>query len=114
MRPEYAPLALAYKERAAYTKHQLLAAMPAGPYAHQYIFLDFSENRGRLLMARPGDDEPTAQRLWDAMRDHYKGELRTPVATTPADWARIGTEWETFIEVRRDRTEGVGAMPGVG
>ena len=58
MRPEYAPLALAYKERAAYTKDQLLAAMPAGPYAHQYIFLDFPKNHGRLLMARPGDDEP--------------------------------------------------------
>ena len=52
-------------------------------------------------MARPGDDEPVAQRLWDAMADHYKGELRKPVATTPADWERIGREWETFLEVRR-------------
>ena len=48
------PLALAYKERAAFTRDQLLAAMPAGPYAHQYIFLDFPQNRGRLLMAGPG------------------------------------------------------------
>jgi hypothetical protein len=108
MRPEFAPLALAYKERAAYTKDQLLAAMPAGPYAHQYIFLDFPKNRGRLLMARPGDDEPEAQRLWDAMADHYKGELRKPVATTPADWARIAKEWETFLEVRRAGNKGRG------
>ena len=114
MRPEYAPLALAYKERAAYTKDQLLAAMPAGPYAHQYIFLDFPKNHGRLLMARPGDDEPDAQRLWDAMLDHYKGELRTPVATTPADWARIGREWSTFNEVRRNGPRGAAATPGVG
>ena len=35
----YAPLAVAYKERAAFTKDQLLAAMPAGPYAHQYILI---------------------------------------------------------------------------
>ena len=109
IRPEYAPIALAYKERAAYTKDQLLAAMPAGPYAHQYIFLDFTKNHGQLLMARPGDEEPVAQRLWDAMAEHYKGELRTPVATTPADWARYGKEWETFLEVRGKGTRGSAA-----
>jgi hypothetical protein len=114
MRPEYAPLAIAYKERAAYTKHQLLAAMPAGPYAHQYIYLDFPNNRGRLLMARPGDDEPVAQRLWDAMAGHYQGELRQPVATTPKDWERIGREWETFLETRRSVPKGAAALPGVG
>ena len=114
IRPEYAPLALAYKERAAYTKDRLLAAMPAGPYAHQYIYLDFTQNHGRLLMGRPGDDEPDAQRLWDAMAGHYKGELRQPVATTPADWARIAREWETFLEVRRKGTQGATIRPGVG
>jgi Sulfatase len=114
MRPEYAPLAIAYKERAAYTKHQLLAAMPAGPYAHQYIFLDFPKSRGRLLMARPGDDEPVAQRLWDAMVGHYKGELRQPVATTPKDWERIGREWESFLEVRSHQMTGPAASPDVG
>jgi hypothetical protein len=114
IRPEYAPLALAYKERAAYTKDQLLAAMPAGPYAHQYIFLDFPKKHGRLLMARPGDDEPVAQRLWDAMADHYKGELRKPAATTPADWVRIDKEWATFLEVRRAGPTGAAVAPGVG
>jgi len=93
----YRPLALAYKERAVFTKHQLLAAMPAGPYAHQYIFLDFDKRHGRLLMARPGEDEPAARRLWDAMEEHYKGELRAPHAVTSEDWARIENEWRTFI-----------------
>jgi hypothetical protein len=114
MRPEYAPLAVAYKERAAYTKDQLLAAMPAGPYAHQYIFLDFPKNRGRLLMERPADDEPVAQRLWDAMASHYKGELRQPVATTPNDWGRIAREWESFLEVRARQKTGAVASTDAG
>jgi hypothetical protein len=114
MRPEFAPLALAYKERAAFTRDQLLAAMPAGPYAHQYIFLDFPENHGRLLMARPGDDEPVAQRLWDAMAVHYKGELRQPVATTPKDWERIAREWASFLEVRARQKTGAVASTDAG
>jgi hypothetical protein len=48
------------------------------------------------------------------MADHYKGELRTPVATTPSDWERIGREWETFIEVRRAGSTGAVSTPGVG
>jgi hypothetical protein len=34
--------------------------MPAGPNAHQYIFLVFPENLGLLLIARPGDDKREA------------------------------------------------------
>jgi len=88
--------------------------MPAGPYAHQYIFLDFPKNHGRLLMSRPGDDEPVAQRLWDAMAGHYKDELRQPVAITPKDWERIVREWETFLEVRRTGPISAPSTPGVG
>ena len=93
----YEPLALAFKERAAFTKKQLLAAMPAGPYAHQYIFIDFERKHGQLLMARPGDNAPEAQRLWDAMAAHYSDELKTPVATSPADLPRIAKEWGSFL-----------------
>jgi hypothetical protein len=115
IRPEYAPLALAFKERAGYTKDQLLAAMPAGPYAHQYIFLDFKTNHGRLLMARPGDEEIGAQRLWDAMDEHYKGELKKPVATAPEDWERIVREWESFLSVKSQmRPTDAAAEPGTG
>ncbi len=113
IRSEYAPLAIAYKERAAFTRDQLLAAMPAGPYEHQYLYFDFPQKSGRLLLARPLDDEPTAQRLWDAMQDHYKGELHKPVATTPADWPRIGEEWENFLEVRRKESESKTTALGV-
>ena len=88
--------------------------MPAGPYAHQYIFLDFAKNHGRLLMARPGDDEPVAQRLWDAMADHYKGELRKPYAVTREDWPRFGKEWEDFLIDRRKGRMDSAVSPGVG
>jgi len=103
IKPENEPLATRYKERAAFTKNQLLAALPAGPYAHQYIFFDFSKSHGHLLLERPNETEPDAQRLWDAMARHYKGELMKPVAITPADWDRIGTEWENFVGEQADR-----------
>ncbi len=97
IRPKYAPLALAFKERAAFTPQRLLAAMPAGPFAHQYLFLDFNQNHGRVLLGRPSDDEPELQRLWDTLHEHYEGELKEPVSISREDWERIGKEWENFV-----------------
>jgi arylsulfatase A-like enzyme len=96
MRHRLVPIAKGYKERAAFTKDMLLAAMPAGPHATQYLLLDFNKFHGNLLMARPTDNEPDAQRLWDALEDHFHGELREPVAVTPEDWPRITKEWKYF------------------
>jgi arylsulfatase A-like enzyme len=93
IRPEYAPLATAFKERAAFTRNELLAAMPAGPFAHQYLYLDFDAKQGRLLLARPGDSEPEAQRLWDALVAHYGDELKRPVSITREDWLIIEAQW---------------------
>ncbi len=114
IRPEYAPLALAFKERAAFTRYQLLAAIPAGPYAQQYLYFDFPKKHGRLLLERPPDDEPTAQRLWDTMQEHYKGELHTAVATTKEDWPRIDAEWENFLQDRRQSQSATVATPSQG
>lgn len=100
LRPKYAPLVTTYKERAAFSKDYLLAAIPAGPFAHQYLFFDFPRHNGRVLLERPGDDDPDAQRLWDALFAHYRGELKTPVSITPEDWVRIEQEWTTFTQVR--------------
>jgi hypothetical protein len=109
IRPIFAPLALAYKERAAFTKHQLLAALPAGPYAHQYLYIDFEAQRGRLLMARPADDVklPDAQRLWDALHQQYGQELKPPADITPADWPRINEEWTHFVVDERSSRKGL-------
>jgi len=100
LRPKYAPLVTTYKERAAFTQDFLLAAIPAGPYAHQYLFFDFPRHHGRVLLERPGDDDPDAQKLWDALFAHYPGELKTPVSITPEDWMRIEQEWTNFTHVR--------------
>lgn len=45
----YGSLARAYKARAAHAQNQLPAALPAGPYAHQHVYLDFQGNHLRLL-----------------------------------------------------------------
>jgi hypothetical protein len=110
IRDVYRPLALAFKERAAFTDRQVLAAMPAGPYAHQYVYIDLAADRGRLLMQRPDETDAVARRLWDALHEHYAGELRQPVATTPADWPRIADEWTRFsaAAARKDARQRAG------
>ena len=45
LRNSFAPLSIAYKERAAFTDDLLLAAIPAGPDAHQYLLLDKKARR---------------------------------------------------------------------
>jgi hypothetical protein len=94
--PQYAPLATSFKERAAFTRNQLLAAMPAGPFSQQYVYLDFEQHRGKLLLGRPDKAGPE-QTLWDALARNYPGELHSPVRVTPADWPRLEKEWEEFF-----------------
>ena len=101
IREDFAPLAIAFKERAAFTPGYLLAALPAGPDAHQYIFFDTSSGDGRLLLGRPAEDDPVARRLWDAMGRHYGSELKTPVAVTTADWPTIDAAWASFFQPRK-------------
>jgi len=96
----YGPLALAYKERAAFTQRHLLAAMPAGPRAHQYLYFDLATGSGKLLLARPGPEVPEGQLLWDSMATYFGAELHKPVRTTPEDWPAIGEEWNNYIAVQ--------------
>ncbi len=109
IRADFAPLARAYKERAAFAGDRLLAAMPAGPYAHQYLLFDFARNYGRLVMERPGSDDPEGQRLWDALHEHFRGELHQPFAITPADWPRIEREWTNYLSVHKQTEAHAGA-----
>lgn len=96
IRASMAPLAVTFKERAAFTRDNLLAAIPAGPYAHQYILVNFQRKIGRLLLGRPDDSDRDAQQLWDALFKNYAGELKAAVAVTPADWPQIDQEWAEF------------------
>jgi arylsulfatase A-like enzyme len=91
------PLVHAFKERAAFTSQHLLAAMPAGPDAHQYVYFDLATGNGRLLLERPGPELPDGERLWDALDTHFKGELRPGTRVTPADWPRLANEWTQYL-----------------
>jgi hypothetical protein len=93
---------LAYKERAAFTDNLLLAALPAGPEAHQYVLVDKLTRQGRLLLGRPESDAPEAQYLWDAMWKHYAGELQRPVSVTRDDWPIIDAQWQLFFVMREE------------
>ena len=88
IRHKMLPLARAYKERAAFTSQHLLAALPAGPDAHQYVYFDIASGSGELLLARPGPELPEGQRLWDALSEHFAGELMTPRRVTLLGLAR--------------------------
>jgi arylsulfatase A-like enzyme len=91
------PLVHAFKERAAFTAQHLLAAMPAGPDAHQYVYFDIATGNGRLLLERPGPELMDGQRLWDALDAHFPGELRPATRVTVADWPRIANQWTQYL-----------------
>ena len=97
IRHKMLPLVRAYKERAAFTTRHILAALPAGPYAHQYLYFDIGSGAGRLLMARPGPDIEQGALLWDALHTHYAGELMPPVRTEMSDWPAIDREWREYL-----------------
>jgi hypothetical protein len=66
VRKNFIPLVVALKERAAFTDSLLLAALAAGPEAHQYLLIDRASGNGQLLMEPPA--EGSAEReLWDAI-----------------------------------------------
>jgi arylsulfatase A-like enzyme len=103
IRHDMLPVARAYKERAAFTSRRLLAALPAGPDAHQFVYFDLESGHGQLLLERPGPELDDGQRLWDALQSHYAGELRRPVCVTMADWPVIEYQWQHYFTRRAAR-----------
>ncbi len=101
IREKMIPLAHAYKERAAFTSRQLLAAVPAGPDAHQYVYFDLATGNGKLLLGRPGPELADGQRLWDELAAHYPGELKPPTRTTMQDWPAIDKAWREYFITRK-------------
>lgn len=98
IRENMAPLAIAFKERAAFTQTSLLAAMPAGPEAMQFLYFDLAAGRGRILSAPPAVDEPEVKRLWDAMHDHYGTEMKPLVVVTRDDLPGFGEAWANYLK----------------
>jgi len=105
IRRDFTPLALAYKERAAFTARDLLAALPAGPYLHQYVYFDMESGTGRLLSGRPGPELRDGQRLWDELHMHFDGELRPPTRVTMEDWPVFDEQWRSFLADRKARAK---------
>jgi hypothetical protein len=97
IRENMAPLAIAFKERAAFTQKSLLAAMPAGPEAMQFLYFDLAAGRGRILSAPPGVDEPEVKRLWDAIHDHYGDEMKPLMVVTRNDLPRFDAAWANYL-----------------
>jgi hypothetical protein len=104
IRHKMLPLARAYKERAAFTSRHLLAALPAGPDAHQYVYFDIGSGSGELLMARPGPELAEGQQLWDALNAHFAGELMTPRRVTGQDWPSIAEQWRKYFSNQHTST----------
>jgi hypothetical protein len=115
IRHKMLPLARAYKERAAFTSRQLLAALPAGPDAHQYVYFDLESGRGQLLLDRPGPELEDGQRLWDALHTRFAGELRRAVRVSMSDWPIIEYQWQTYFtrQMSQPREPGNRLEPGV-
>ena len=103
IRDRYIPLVIAFKERAAFTDDLLLAAIPAGPDAHEYLLLDRKTGDGRILMEPPGEQSGDERHLWDAMEAEYEGELRRPINVTPDDLPAIDKGWNEFFMNREAR-----------
>jgi hypothetical protein len=103
IRKSFMPLTIAYKERAAFTDDLFLAAIPAGPDAHQYLLLDRSTRNGRLLLEPPPPEAVAERRLWEAMSERYGDELKRPVSITMNDWPIIEAQWKQFFVTREAR-----------
>jgi hypothetical protein len=99
VRSKYVPLVISFKERAAFTERQLLAALPVGPDAHTYLLINKSTRNGRVLMGPP--DPGTEERvLWDAMSEHFAGELKRPVSITADQLPEVDRAWIDFFRER--------------
>jgi Sulfatase len=105
VRKNFMPLLLAFKERAAFTDSLFLAALPAGPDAHQYILIDRASGNGRVLMGPPEAARSAERALWDAMAAEYGDELKPPMTVTREDWAAIGRGWDKFFITRTERAK---------
>jgi hypothetical protein len=110
IRKNHMPLSIAYKERAAFTDDLFLAAIPAGPDAHQYLLLNRATGNGRLLLEPPPPQLAADRHLWDAMSERFGDELKRPVSITMRDWPIIEAQWNQFFLIREARARAAAAQ----
>jgi len=77
VRTDRLPELFARKQRAAFTGHTLLAAVPTDPGKPlRYLLTDRSNPDPRVLEGPPdASRDPEARRLWDALQARFPGEL---------------------------------------
>ena len=102
VRENFVPLVLAFKERAAFTDRLLLAALPAGPDAHQYVLVDKTTRHGASAVGssrarRAGGTAPVGRdvealrwRVASTGEHHARGlaDHRRPSGTSSSSCAR--------------------------
>jgi hypothetical protein len=93
LRPSMIEPLVMMKERAALDETRLLAALPVAPDRHQYLLVDRKSGQGSVLSSRPDSTDPGAQRLWDALFDNFRGELRPPVLVTAEMQPQLARQW---------------------
>ncbi len=79
LRSERIPELLTQKERAAFSPHTLLAALPGTPATPPRYLVTDRQNPDPRVLAGPPDprQDPEARRLWDALQARFPGELPT-------------------------------------
>lgn len=76
LREESIPALLRIKQRAAIKGEWILAALPAGRSETRYLLVDRrGEQLPRMLDAKLAAADPTAAVLWNALHEHFDGEL---------------------------------------
>jgi len=82
LRAELMPELLADKERAALSGDWLLASLPnrADKLTQKYVLVRRAGGSARRLDSAPGPEDVEAHALWQALHDHYRGELLPPAA----------------------------------
>jgi arylsulfatase A-like enzyme len=90
LRAELMPELLADKERAALSGEWLLASLPnrGDKLTQKYLLVSRRGGSARRLEAAPGPEDTEAYALWQALHEHYAGELLPPApraARAPAN-----------------------------
>lgn len=110
IREKFIPLVVAFKERAAFDENLILVAVPAGPYAHQYLLLDRKTGDGRVLMGPPSVESRAERHLWDSLAAEFGAEMKPPTTITMEDLPVFQQQWENFFVAREKRK----AEPSIG
>jgi len=106
LRSSMIPTLMQFKERAAIDGRRVLAALPVAPGRHEYLLVDRKTGFGRVLAGRPSESDVESVRLWDALHEHFAGELHPAVVVGPDEQPTFDAQWTAST------TQAPGSLPG--